>query len=57
MDKQILFNFYFKEFYYEMGRDTHVYALTVDLNGYTVPENCIEEFDKLVIIEYKKESK
>ena len=53
MNKQILFNFLFKNKLYEIGNPIAIMEELRDLNGRIIPERCIEEFKKMIIIENK----
>jgi hypothetical protein len=51
MEKQILLNLLIKHNLYEIGNSVHIYTEMRDLNNRIIPEDYIEEFKKLIIIE------
>lgn len=52
MDKQILFNFILKKNIYEIGTQSPVCIQLVDLNGMIIPEDFINEFKKITVLEH-----
>jgi hypothetical protein len=51
MESQLLFNLLIKQPLYELGCLAPTFSRFVDLNGYTVREKDIAEFNKLKIFE------